>query len=94
VGIGLSVLVMAPVAEYMMSKPAESTLLSGGFGDRRGDPSSLHELGYGALSAGSADGSGEVITPLSARDPASLILGSQPATPVMPPAAAAPPSSS
>ena len=94
VGIGLSVLVMAPVAEYMMSKPAESTLLTGGFGDRRGGPSSLYEPGFGALSAGSSDGSGEVITPLSARDPASLILGSQPAAPVMPPAAAAPPTSS
>jgi len=57
VGIGLSVLVMAPVAEYMMSKPAESNLLSGGFGDRRGGPSSLYEPGLGALSAGSSDGS-------------------------------------
>ena len=34
VGIGLSVLVMAPVAEYMMSQPPEKTMLTSGFGTR------------------------------------------------------------
>lgn len=87
VGMGLSVLVTAPVAEYMMSKPSADGLLAPGFGSREGSAiSSLYEPGINALSQGSADGSGEVITPLSARDPASLILGSQPAqAPVMAP---------
>ncbi len=89
VGVGLSVLVMAPVAEYVMSKPSADNLLAPGFGSREGSAiSSLYEPGINALSQGSADGSGEVITPLSSRDPASLILGAQPAqAPVM----AAPP---
>jgi hypothetical protein len=88
VGIGLSVLVMAPVAEYMMSKPSSDNLLTPGFGSREGGaPTGLYEPGINALSQGSPDGSGEVITPLSSRDPASLILGSQPAAPAMPPPA-------
>ena len=88
VGIGLSILVMAPVAEYLMSKPGADNLLSPGFGGReRG--AGVYEPGINGLSQGSADGSGEVITPLSARDPMSLILGSQPTPP--PPAPSAPP---
>ena len=95
VGIGLSVLVMAPVAEYMTSKPSTDNLLTPGFGSREGSSATggVYEPGINALSQGSPDGSGEVITPLSSRDPASLILGSQPAQPVMPPVTA-PPSSS
>ncbi|MDD2804793.1 MAG: hypothetical protein PHV33_04505 [Elusimicrobiales bacterium] len=93
VGIGLSVLVMAPVAEYMMSQPAETNLLrANDFNGPRGQ--GPNDSGLGNLSPGSSDGSGEVITPLSSRDPASLILGSQPAQPVMPPASAPPPQSS
>ncbi|MBI5743246.1 MAG: hypothetical protein HY952_01730 [Elusimicrobia bacterium] len=96
VGIGMSVLVMAPVAEYMMSKPSPENMLTGGFGQRSsasgGAPNGLYEPGINALSQGSPDGSGEVITPLSSRDPASLILGAQPATPAAPPPA--PPASS
>lgn len=88
VGIGLAILVMAPLAEYMMSKPSADNLLTPGFGSREGSPASgLYEPGINALSQGSPDGSGEVITPLSSRDPASLILGSQPAAPVLPPPA-------
>lgn len=92
VGIGLSVLVMAPVAEYMMSKPSSDNLLTPGFGDRGSSlpGGGLYEPGINALSQGSPDGSGEVITPLSSRDPVSLILGSQPATPAAPPPMAPP----
>ncbi|MCX5786771.1 MAG: hypothetical protein NTX59_13905 [Elusimicrobia bacterium] len=82
VGIGLSILVMAPVAEYLMSKPASDGLLTPGFGGReKGSASGLYEPGINGLSQGSTDGSGEVITPLSSRDPMSLILGSQSSTP-------------
>ncbi|MBI4801404.1 MAG: hypothetical protein HY796_02660 [Elusimicrobia bacterium] len=86
--VGLSVLITAPVAEYLMSKPSSDNQLTSGFGQRGGD-SSLYEPGINSLSQGSPDGSGEVITPLSARDPASLIIGSQSAAPVVVP----PPSS-
>ncbi|PIU18194.1 MAG: hypothetical protein COT18_10930, partial [Elusimicrobia bacterium CG08_land_8_20_14_0_20_59_10] len=86
VGIGLSVLVMAPVAEFVMSKPSSDNLLTPGFGSRDGSAlNGVYEPGINALSQGSADGSGEVITPLSSRDPASLILGSQSAQPPAPP---------
>lgn len=89
VGIGLSVLVAAPVAEYMMSKPADSAnMLTSGFSSRDAQGTSalasLYEPGINALSQGSADGSGEVITPLSARDPSTLILGANPEQPPMP----------
>ena len=86
VGVGLSVLVAAPVAEYMMSKPADSAnMLTSGFSSRDSGSgaASLYEPGINALSQGSADGAGEVITPLSARDPSSLILGAQPDQPPM-----------
>ena len=88
VGVGLSVLVAAPVAEYMMSKPADSAnMLTSGFSSRDGEGASalasLYEPGINALSQGSADGTGEVITPLSARDPASLIMGAQPEMPMV-----------
>jgi len=94
VGIGLSVLVGAPVAEYMTSKPSSDNLLTPGFGSRDGAAGGgVYEPGINALSQGSPDGSGEVITPLSSRDPSSLILGSQPAQPAAAPMTA-PPSSS
>ncbi len=87
VGIGLSVLVMAPVAEYMMSSsPSQDNLLKETFNPRSG-PGGVMDPGINGLSTGSSDGSGEVITPLSQRDPMSLILGAQPAA-----AAAMPPS--
>ncbi|MGD9642275.1 MAG: hypothetical protein AB7V08_05985 [Elusimicrobiales bacterium] len=94
VAIGLSVLVMAPVAEYMISQPSQDNVLKGNdFAQRHGDAGPF-EPGINGLSQGSADGSGEVITPLTSRDPASLILGSQSSQPVLPPAVTAPPSSS
>jgi len=76
VGIGLSVLVMAPVAEYMMSQPAQDNLLKETFNPRSG-PGGVMDPGINGLSTGSPDGSGEVITPLSSRDPMSLILGAR-----------------
>ena len=94
VAIGLSVLVMAPVAEYMISQPSQDNVLKGNdFAQRHGDAGPF-EPGINGLSQGSADGSGEVITPLTSRDPASLILGAQSSQPVLPPAVTAPPSSS
>ncbi|HOW89708.1 MAG TPA: hypothetical protein PL037_05445, partial [Elusimicrobiales bacterium] len=92
VAMGLSVLVAAPVAEHMISAPPAGTgELTPGFGDRRrGVDGSVYEPGINALSQGSPDGSGEVITPLSSRDPMSLIMGSSPAQPPSPPPSAPP----
>ena len=86
VAVGMSVLVMAPVAEYMMSKPSGADQLTPGFGSRADSGAPLYEPGINALSQGSPDGSGDVITPLSSRDPASLIVGAQPAQPPAAPA--------
>ncbi|MBI4656503.1 MAG: hypothetical protein HY746_07145 [Elusimicrobia bacterium] len=80
--VGLSVLVMAPVVEYFVSKPSKDNLLTPGFGSRdASDAAAIYEPGIHGLSAGSPDGTGEVITPLSARDPLSLILGPKTPTP-------------
>ncbi len=86
VALGISALVMAPVAEFMMSRPPMDNSLTAGFGTRDASAAaSLYEPGIHGLSQGSPDGSGEVIVPLSARDPLSLILGaSKPAPPSMP----------
>ncbi len=93
VALGISALVMAPVAEFMMSRPPMDNSLTAGFGTRDASAAaSLYEPGIHGLSQGSPDGSGEVIVPLSARDPLSLILGaSKPAPPPMP--SSPPPSS-
>lgn len=89
--VGMGVLVMAPVAEYLMSKPAGADQLMPGFGQRSEGSGPLYEPGINALSQGSPDGSGEIITPLSARDPASLIIGSQPSPPPAAPQLSSPP---
>ncbi len=74
--IGVSILILAPVAEYFLSKPQPQTSLTAGFGERRPSVSAgIYEPGINALSAGSPDGMEEVIAPLAARDPSSLILG-------------------
>jgi len=74
--VGVSILILAPVAEYFLSKPQPKETLTTGFGDRKsGSGSALYEPGVNALSAGSPEGGEEVIAPLTARDPASLILG-------------------
>ncbi len=89
VAMGLSILVAAPIAEHMISAPPSPGELSAGFGDRRKGAldGSLYEPGINSLSQGSPDGSGEVITPLSSRDPASLIIGSPSSQPPAPPSA-------
>jgi hypothetical protein len=74
--VGVSILILAPVAEYFLSKPQPQGTLTTGFGDRKAaSGSALYEPGVNALSAGSPEGGEEVIAPLTARDPASLILG-------------------
>ena len=76
--IGVCILILAPVAEYFLSKPQPQGTLTTGFGDRKaGSGSALYEPGVNALSAGSPEGGEEVIAPLTARDPASLILGAK-----------------
>jgi len=76
--VGVSILILAPVAEYFLSKPNANTALTPGFGERRSSESAgIYEPGVNALSAGSPDGMEEVVAPLTARDPSSLILGAQ-----------------
>ena len=90
VAMGLSVLVMAPVAEYFMSKPGHDNVLTPGFGERKSSDSAgpnLYDSGVNALSAGSPNGSSDVIVPLTARDPSSLIVGPQSSAPTPPPVA-------
>jgi|GEM_PF-919877 len=81
VAVGLSVLVSAPVAEFLVSTPNDNSLKTSSFGASRGAGdnalASLYEPGINSLSQGSADGAGEIITPLSSRDPSSLILGAE-----------------
>ncbi|MGC9058207.1 MAG: hypothetical protein ACP5H8_03950, partial [Candidatus Micrarchaeia archaeon] len=80
--VGVMILVMAPVAEYFISKPKPNTALTTGFGERKMiDSGDLYEPGIGALSAGSPDGVEEMIAPLTARDPITLILGAKKETP-------------
>ncbi|MFA6435143.1 MAG: hypothetical protein WCW52_10645 [Elusimicrobiales bacterium] len=88
---GIAVLIMVPVAEYLMSKPGGAGQLTPGFGQRSEGSGSVYEPGINSLSQGSPDGSGEVITPLSSRDPASLIIGAQQPQPLTPPPASLPP---
>jgi hypothetical protein len=81
---------MAPVAEYFMSKPGHDNVLTPGFGERKSSDSAgpnLYDSGVNALSAGSPNGSSDVIVPLTARDPSSLIVGPQSSAPTPPPVA-------
>ena len=89
VAAGVGTLALAPVAEYYLSKPAGENPLTSRFGNRGtiGD-SSIYEPGINSLSVGSPDGAGDVVTPLSVRDPLSLIRGASKA----PEAPSAPPS--
>ena len=80
---GLSVLLMAPVAEhFIMSPEDESGVLKQGFSTPGGeaglfpDGSSIYEAGTGGFSPGGLYGQGtDVITPLNVRDPAALVMG-------------------
>lgn len=107
---GLGTLFMAPLAEHFMMAPdnGDSTLQKGwgggsGSGSNLfGSGSSPYENGNNSIAQGGAiGGSGDIITPLNARDPSSLVMGpggmNQPnagsMTPPTPPPSA-PPSSS
>ncbi|MFH2202140.1 MAG: hypothetical protein ABIJ96_03410 [Elusimicrobiota bacterium] len=80
IAAGLSVLMMAPVAEHFMMTPQEEKgALTGGF-DQKGplfpDGTTIYENGTGGFSPGSLIGAGtDVITPLNVRDPAALVMG-------------------
>ncbi len=72
IATGLAILILAPLAEHFMLKPASESLLTTGFGSRQSDGASgdLYEPGTGGMAPGGEGG--ETITPLSARDPSSL----------------------
>jgi hypothetical protein len=97
IAAGLSVLMMAPVAEHLMMSPEDKKGgdLTAGF-DQKGplfpDGTTIYENGTGGFSPGSLVGNGtDVITPLNVRDPAALVMGpgatQKPAATVTPPAA-------
>ena len=97
---GLGVLFMAPLAEHFMMSPenADSGAFKPGWGFQAagsfGAGGSPYESGVNGMAPGSFAGGGDVITPLSARDPSSLIMGpgamAQPAaTSTTPPALSA-----
>jgi len=80
---GLAVLLMAPVAEHLLSSPDgdAAARLEEGF-DRRGalfpDGTSVYEDGTGGFSPGGLVGQdNDVITPLNVRDPSALVLGAE-----------------
>lgn len=83
---GISVLIMLPMAEHFMMGPSSDNVLSPGFGSRggTGPAGELYEPGTGGFAPGAAGDTGDVITPLSARDPSSLIMS--PSGPSKPPA--------
>lgn len=86
--VGIGTLAIAPVAEHFLSKPTNDNLLTSGFGSREPIGSaSIYEPGINSLSVGSPGGIGDVVTPLSVRDPLSLIIGAKKKAPVKAPAA-------
>lgn len=80
IAAGLSVLLLAPVAEHFLMNPEdEGGALTQGF-DQKGplfpDGTSIYESGTGGFSPGGLIGQGtDVITPLNVRDPAALVMG-------------------
>ncbi|MBI3505155.1 MAG: hypothetical protein HY059_09955 [Proteobacteria bacterium] len=104
---GLGVLFMAPIAEHFILGPGdEAKAIRPGFdakGNMFGDAGAPYEPGAGGFSPGGLPGGPQgtdVITPLNARDPSSLIMGpgatQQPAASatVTPPPATTPPKDS
>lgn len=89
VAMGLAALITAPVAQYFLSAPPKDNLLTPGFGSREGgELTSLYEPGINALSEGTPSSVGDIVTPLSGRDPMSLIMGARKEAaqiPVVPP---------
>ena len=77
---GLAVLIMAPIAEFVLSSSDDgSGTLRQGF-DQKGDfftgAGSPYEDGLGGIAPGGLPGrAGDVITPLNVRDPITLIMG-------------------
>jgi hypothetical protein len=80
IGAGLSVLVMAPLAEHFMMTPEDQGgAMKSGFSAPSsfpGDVGSIYDPGTGSFSPGGLLGQGsDVITPLNVRDPSALIMG-------------------
>ena len=80
IAAGLAVLILAPLAEFMISSSGEETgTLRPGFDDKGGSFLSggtlPYEEGVGGIAQGGLPGQDtDVITPLNVRDPASLIM--------------------
>ena len=80
IAAGLGVLVMAPVAEFLISDGNDNAKsMTEGF-DRKGgffaEPQDLYEAGVEGIAPGGLMGQDtDVITPLNVRDPSSLIMG-------------------
>jgi len=89
--------VALPIATHFMMTPAENNTLKPGFSTRDSVAGSgeVFEPGVGGFAPGSGSGSsGEIITPLTARDPASLILGPDGNQPAAQPVTTPPPDNS
>ncbi|MBI5596621.1 MAG: hypothetical protein HY928_11075, partial [Elusimicrobia bacterium] len=92
IGAGLAVLVMAPLAEYLISESGEANgPMTQGF-DHKGSMfpsgSDPNEMGNMLARGGLIGENPDVITPINARDPSSLIIapgGEKEAPPVTPP---------
>lgn len=87
IAAGLSVLILAPVAEHFLMKPETDRGLVPGFATRGGFPvGSPYEPGINGLAPGGLPGQEQdIITPLNARDPSALVLGPGGLTPPAPP---------
>lgn len=87
IAAGLSVLILAPVAEHFLMKPETDRGLVPGFATRGGFPvGSPYEPGINGLAPGGLPGQEQdIITPLNARDPSALVLGPGGLTPPTPP---------
>src|SRR5262249_2647170 len=83
---GLAILILAPVAQhYLLSPNNEGGSLEPAFSTREGGgrEGDVFEPGLGGFAPGQAPGSADMITPLSSRDPSSLLMppGGPPAPP-------------
>ncbi|MBI5244641.1 MAG: hypothetical protein HY922_13315 [Elusimicrobia bacterium] len=80
IAAGLSVLIMAPLAEHFLMNPEDQAgQLQKGFSTNAafpGDVGSIYDPGAGGFSPGGLLGQGsDVITPLNVRDPSALVMG-------------------
>lgn len=96
IAAGLAVLVMVPLAEFMISSPEEEAgTLRQGF-DQKGpmfpDGSAPYEDGLQGIAPGGLVGQGsDVVTPLNVRDPTALIMSPGSAAPQKPALSETPP---